>query len=266
MDYQILNNRFRFNLDKNIGKVLFIVEGDTREINLIASIFLNVLKYKNVVSINRNGKMKYKFFSENNINSQVVIINSKSSNIDSINDKSFIDIQIDLLKDNGLYYEYRNSAIYYVFDADRFEDSNKLRELINYYTNSREPNDDNDNRFNSIGGMLLLSYPAIETFVISNFEGNINTFGERFDFENKKLKEYINEKKYLNQNMTIETLSNAFSELINSLKTININSINLDDIQEFNTEIFEYEQSANKRYILSMLLISFLDLGIIEIE
>ena len=112
----------------------------------------------------------------------------------------------------------------------------------------------------------MLSYPAIETFIISNFEIDMSNFDKRFDFENQKLKEYIDYKKYLNNKMSIDTLSNAFLELINSLEKIDVKEINLDNTKEFNTDIFNYEQSVNNQYMLSLLLISFVDLGIIEIE
>ena len=229
MDYQILNKRFKFYKNKNIGRVLYIVEGSTREINIIGSIFLNVLGYEEVISINRNGRRKYRQFSKkDNINSQVIIINSETSNINTINNINFIDKQIQLLKENGLDYEYRNSAIYYIFDADRKEDISIIKDLINYYTNSREPNEDEQHKYNSIGGMLLLSYPAIESFIISNFEKNVVDFGRRFNLDNLDLKQYIGDKGYSNSKITIETLSNAFIELVNSLENININKINLD--------------------------------------
>ena len=38
MEYQILNKKFKFNKDKNIGSVLYIVEGERREINLLGYI------------------------------------------------------------------------------------------------------------------------------------------------------------------------------------------------------------------------------------
>ena len=43
MDYQILSKNFRFNINKNIGTVLYIVEGERREINLLGYIFKNIL-------------------------------------------------------------------------------------------------------------------------------------------------------------------------------------------------------------------------------
>ena len=268
MDYQVFNKNFKFNKNKNIGKVLYIVEGEKREINLIPNIFLNVLGYKEVAYTNRSGK-KVKYIqspNKENSNSKVVVINSKSSNIGSINDESFIEMQIELLKEKGLDYEFRNSAIYYIFDADRKEDKNIIRELSEYYTNSREPNEDKEHKYNSIGGMLLLSYPAIESFIISNFEKDILSFGDNFDFEKNTLKKYIGKQRYSDNKMSIKTLSNAFLQLINSLENINIDKINLDNTKEFNTAVFDYEQTVNSQYLLSLLLISFVDLGIIEIE
>lgn len=267
MDCQILNKKFKFNQNKNIGKVLYIVEGETREINLIAHIFLNILGYEEVQSISRSGRRKYRRFSrKDNVNSQVVIINSETSNMESINNTKFIDEQIKLLKDNGLDYEYRNGAIYYIFDADRKEDTNIVMKLSEHYTNSREPNEDLENKFDSIGGMLLLNYPMVEAFIISNFETDMINFDKRFNFESQNLKEYINNKRYSNKKISMDTLSNAFLQLINSLENININEINLDNTKEFNTTVLNYEQSVNNKYMLSLLLISFLDLGIIETE
>ena len=105
------------------------------------------------------------------------------------------------------------------------------------------------NKFDSIGGMLLLSYPAIETFVISNFEKDMINFDKRFDFENQKLKSYIGSKKYDDHKISIDTLTNAFIEMIRSLKKIDIQQINLDDLKECNSKVFDYELKNSKRYI-----------------
>ena len=80
------------------------------------------------------------------------------------------------------------------------------------------------------------------------------------------LKQYIGDKGYSNSKITIETLSNAFIELVNSLENININKINLDNTKDFNNQILNYENCEKNRYMLSLLLISFIDLGIIEIN
>lgn len=264
MDYQILNKKFRFNRDKNVGSVLYIVEGERREINLLGYIFKEILKYDEVIGIDRTGNERIKYISKENKNSKVFIINSEQSNIQSIANIEFRDKQVKILKQYDDEFDYEDVPIYYIFDCDRINDKKVIGDIIKTYINAREPSE--ENKYDSIGGMVLLSYPAIESFVISNFEKDMYKFHERFDFNEKTLKQYIGDNMYDNHNMSIDTLSNAFLELINSLEKIDVNKINLDNTKEFNTDIFNYEQSVNNRYMLSLLLISFVDLGIIEIE
>lgn len=261
MVYQ-LNSRFNLNIDKNIGTVIYIVEGEKREINLIEYIFKEILKYEEVIGIDRNGNERVKYISTKNANSKVFIINSEKSNVNSINNKEFFEKQIDILKTYDEEISYEDNPIYYIFDCDRAQDKSNIDNLINMYYNAMEPSE--ENKFDSIGGMMLLSYPSIETFVISNFEEDMYKFNERFDFENQTLKEYINANKYDNQKMNLETINNSFNELLKSLNNINIDKIDIDDVREFNNKIFQYEQKNKNQYMLSLLLISFIDLGIIE--
>lgn len=58
MGYQILNKKVKFNKDKNIGNVLYIVEGERREIMLLGHIFKEILGYKEVIGIDRNGNIQ----------------------------------------------------------------------------------------------------------------------------------------------------------------------------------------------------------------
>ena len=264
MDYQILNKKFKFNRDKNIGSVLYIVEGERREINLLGYIFKEILKYDEVIGIDRMGNERIKYISKKNKNSKVFIINSEQSNIQSIANTEFRDQQVKKLKQYDDEFNYENIPIYYIFDCDRKNDRIAIENVINTYINAREPSE--ENKYDSIGGMILLSYPAIESFIISNFEKDMYKFHERFNFNEKTLKQYIGDNKYDNHKMSIDTLSNAFLELVSSLENINANKINLDNMKDFNTTLFNYEQLVNNQYMLSLLLISFVDLGIIEIE
>jgi len=262
MDYQILNNNIKLNINKNIGKVLYIVEGERREINLLKTIFKDVLKYKEIITISRNGKKTCTYVNSNNENSKIAIINSEKSNISSIVNKDFIDEQVKNIRQYDLDFNYEDAAVFYIFDCDRLQDEINIEKLLKKFINSREPNE--EDKFNSIGGMLLLNYPSIETFVISNFEKDMYKFTERFDFETQKLKQYINDKKYYDSKLSISTIKNAFIEMVKSLNNININTLNLDDMTKFNMDVFEYEKLNKKQYMLSLLLISFIDLGIIE--
>ena len=80
MEYQILNKKFRLNKEKNIGSVLYIVEGEKREINLLGYIFKEILEYDEVIGIDRTGKTRIKYISKENRNSKVFIINSEKNN------------------------------------------------------------------------------------------------------------------------------------------------------------------------------------------
>lgn len=221
MEYQILNRKVKFNVNKNIGSVLYIVEGERREINLLGYLFKNILHYERIYGVDREGRERI-YVSEQNENSKIFIINSEKSNIQSITNKEFIDKQVTLLKRYEEDFNYEDIPIYYIFDCDRKNDQNNIEMLVNMFGNAREPSKENE--YDSIGGMLLLSYPSIET------------------------------------------LMNAFNELAKSLDNIdeNISEINLDDIRVFNKNVFEKEKRYNNQYMLSLLLISFVDLGIIE--
>lgn len=264
MDYQILNNKIKLNKNKNIGKVIYIVEGERREINLLTIIFKRILGYKEIITRTRSGKETFLLESDENVQSKIAIINSEKSNISSIENEKFIEEQIQELKHHDLTFNYENAAIYYIFDGDRLKDEENIKKLIGKFSNSRTPSI--ENKFDQIGGMLLLSYPAIETFIISNFEKEMIKFSERFDFEKNKLKRYINDKKYDDSKLNEQSIENAFKEMINSLRYIKIDKINLDDISDFNKAILEYEITSKRRYMLSLLLISFIDLGIIEMD
>lgn len=264
MAYQILNNDINLNINKNIGKVLYIVEGERREINLLSIIFKDILKYKEIITRTRSGKMTCTYTNPQNENSKIVIINSKSSNVASIVEKDFIDEQIKNIKQYDLDFNYEDAAVFYIFDCDRLNDEEKIKDLLKKFVNSREPNE--ENKFDSIGGMLLLNYPSIETFVISNFESEMYKFTERFDFKTQGLKKYISDNKYDDCKLSEETIKNAFLEMVESLKRIDIDRINLDNTAEFNDKVFKFEIANKKEYMLSLLLISFIDLGIITIN
>ena len=59
MEYQVLNKNFIINKDKNIGSVVYIVEGEKREINLLGHIFKEILKYSIQRDIMANSIFQY---------------------------------------------------------------------------------------------------------------------------------------------------------------------------------------------------------------
>ena len=150
--------------NKRIGKVLLIVEGGKHEFNLMKRIFVDILGFTQIEK--RRGNAKY-YVRSGESHSVIAVINTKTSNISSINEEQYLDaIFEELIEQHD--FDVNNAAIYYLFDRDPESNTNKqlIMGLINILKNSRE-NDDNMR-----GGMLILSYPSIEAYEISNFLNN----------------------------------------------------------------------------------------------
>jgi len=261
MDCQTIINKFRINKDKRTGNVLYIVEGARKEFNLIINLFQDILGFEYVAGISREGKEYGELTKPGQINSKIYIINTENSNVKSITDiNGFIEKQIEEINKYDFDFRYEYIPIYYIFDCDRHQDEDDIHDLVKDLNNSREGTE-----FNKIGGMLLLGYPSIESYVISHFENDI------FDFYNRnnastKLKQYTGDNQYDFARMNITTLKSAFEEMIKSIMYLGVNDIDVDNFKDANVKIFEKEQEKNNKVLLSLLLVSLMDLGIIEIE
>ena len=109
--------KIKNNINKNIGKVVYIVEGDNDEPKLIIDIFQKIFNY----SIVRYDKLNDKIVElkqDNNKYSKVYIIPAKYSAISTldINDDYFDEIFSKLSKYD---LDIDNSALYFLFDRDR---------------------------------------------------------------------------------------------------------------------------------------------------
>ncbi len=161
-DCPIIKVTMKINKDKSIGRVLFIVEGGKNEFSLLRRIFCNVLGYEYIEK--RRNRPDF-FVSKNTCTSKVAVINTEESNISDICDENcYLDSVFELLISK---YDFPvdRSAIYYLFDRDPKSnvDVELIKKLILTLTNPYE----NDNGLR--GGLLLLSYPSVESYNISNF-------------------------------------------------------------------------------------------------
>lgn len=167
-----------------------------------------------------------------------------------------------LINDQGI--DFDNAAIFYIWDRDRNSNVNTdiIKELLSTLRNPRDSVDYERH------GLLLLSYPSIETYTASNFIPNTYT---KKAATGKELKFSLNEKKILQQNISEKSIQMATKELFKALKSFDIEFKKemLDDMAKTNLEVFRkeesiYEQEAAYR-LLSMLSIALLNLGLIEI-
>lgn len=253
--------KITLNKDKSIGKVLYIVEGGKTEPYILWKLFASIFDYQ-VETLLRNKKY-HKYNSKVNPNSQVFVINAEESNIKNIDrDNEFLNNIFKELIEN-YDFDIDNSAIYYLFDRDKHSntDTELIKRLISELTNSRE----NKNFLRQ--GLLLFSYPSIESFTLSNFQED--SFYNKFS-TGTELKSYLHEHKINHKNIDENTLILATEELFKAFSSMNIKNYDIDHFGSCNMSIFEFEEctySKEELYsALSLISISLIDLGIIEIE
>lgn len=250
----------RLNKEKSIGKVLYIVEGGKTEPYLLHRIFCKIMNYQLETILRDKGYRKYN--SQENVTSQVFVINAEESNIKYIDrDNEFLDkLFVELIENYD--FDVDNAAIYYIFDRDNQSntDAEFIRKLLSVLVNSR------DNTY-AKQGMLLLSYPSIEAFTFSNFV--VNSFGQGFP-TGDALKKYLNECKINQSHIDENTVKHATEELLSALEELGIGKLDVDAFGESNLQIFEQQEERyekNKLYnALSLLCVSLIDLGVLEIE
>lgn len=251
----------RLNKEKSIGKVLFIVEGGKTEPFLLHRIFCKILDYQMETILRDKGYHKYN--SKTNLTSQVFVINAEESNIKYIaKDNEFLNnLFVELIENYD--FDVDNAAIYYLFDRDNQSntDDEFIRNLLSVLINARD-NDGYDRQ-----GMLLLSYPSIEAFTLSNFAEN--SFQRRYKIGDD-LKNDLHNNKYNQSRISEESLLHAMKELLHFLAEIGVTEWDIDEFGECNRAIFEFEEmeySKERLYrALSLLCISLIDLGLLEID
>lgn len=251
--------KVKINTSKSIGKVIYVVEGDKTEGDIIVNVFNKFLNY-NTIRYNKNNNTYIKLKSNNNKYSQVYIIPTKYSAINKllVSTDYLDEIYHQLSVDTNL--DVTNCAIYYLFDRDR--DSNRTKEiqkLIDILDNSRDNTDYN------LNGLLLLSYPSIEAFYCM-----LNGDSKELP-SGKEAKVYI--EKYKNVDVNEHNINTASISTISKIECLlkgdKFKEEFLDHFSFINKTIFNYEEAKyckdNTYDTYTLLLISLFDLGILEI-
>lgn len=248
----------KINLKKNIGNVLMVVEGEEYEFEILKRIFCQILGYKYIE------KKRYKtvfhdyneFVMKGNEDSRVIVINARNSNISSINkdDKYLNNMYMAIYNNYGI--DVNKIRTYFIWDRDPKSNNDEkiVRNLIKKFGNSM----DNGEEMN---GLLLLSYPAIESYVISNFENDI------LRKEIGHLKSYVKEKGYKAKNMNRDTIKLAVTLMHKVFKSFGIKNYSVDSFSKTSLKLFDKEEQCfkdgEKYRLLSLISIIFIDLGII---
>ena len=249
------------NKSKSIGKVLFVVEGGWTEPYILRRIFTTIFDYQ-FETVLRDKKYS-KYNSKENATSQVFVINAEESNIKNIDkDNQFLNRLFAELIEN-YDFDVDNAAIYYLFDRDSKSNTDVafIKDMLSVLVNAR------DNEGYERQGMLLMSYPSIESFTVSNFEEN--SFNKSFD-TGHNVKIYAHSQNFNNQKLSEDTLLHATSELLNALKVIEQKNFDIESFGDTSRKVFEYEertyQKTSQYRLLSLVVIALIDLGLVEVE
>ena len=248
----------KINFKRNIGTVLIIVEGASDEFDLLKQIFRKILHY-NYIEKSRNQqnfKNYDEFVMKGNENSRVIVINSKNSNLSSIKkDEEYLnEIYKSLYFDYGI--DIKNINIYFIWDRDNNSNPREVtRDMLSKLGNSQE------NKDGEMNGLLLLCYPCVEAFIISNFDMKTLFLKE------KNLKDYVKNNDYKINRINRYTLLNATVMMHKSLIELGVNNYNLDDFSKTSLKVFDKQEIIfkDKKYysLLSLVSIILLDLNII---
>lgn len=259
MDCQTTIKNLKINKNKSIGEVIIVVEGEDEEFRLLKHIFTEILDYSYVEFNRRNKTITKKFQSKTNPSSTVIIANTNSSLLSSITDDSEYKEKLFKLLREDYHKSLNNIPIYILWDRDRETNSQEVVEkALKTYGNAR------DNGF-EMNGLLLLNYPCVESYELSNF---IKQEYNNVYSTSKECKKNFKESIFNIKKIKDATLFLAIENMNRSIKKFNILEYNPDFFKDTNLKIFNKQEELfkNKEIIQSLSLISImlLDLGIIE--
>jgi hypothetical protein len=235
--------------------------------DILNHIFTKIYDYS-CIEIKRKGSSEKinileKYTSSTNKNSTIYVINTENSNVSSIsNGQEYLNNIFRMLYEQyGL--EPHKASIYYLFDRDKGSNSETIiKELLMSLKNSLD-NGENAN------GLLLLSFPCIESFIISCYEDNCKSL----TISSKKIKRYLSDNHYQQHRLSSDHIIRACNEMITSIAFLinhELITSDIDDFGDLNLLLFEKQEemySLNRVYnIMSLLIISFIDLKLVSIE
>ena len=257
MECQSTIKHLKINKNKVLGEVVILVEGESEEFKLLKHIFTKIFDY-NYIPIKRNKVMQDVFKSKSNNTSTIIIANTANSNIKSIMENdNYKDKLYEILK-KDYNRSLKNVPIYILWDRDA--ESNK-GEIVLKTLNTFSSALDNDYDMN---GLLLLSYPCIEIFELSNFDKRL--WKENFTssgLAKKKMKDSIPKLTSINE----KTLLLAVENMHRIMKNYGILQYDSTNFKKENLQIFINETDEYLEYgyfnALSLVSIMLIDLGLI---
>lgn len=248
----------RLNRQKSIGRCLFVVEGGRNEFSLLRRIFCDVLKYEYLEK--RRDKLDW-FQSPNRSTSKVAVVNPRESHVSFIRDQDYLDRVFQSLIEEH-HFPVDQSAIYYLFDRDPM--SNVQKELLEALLG--ELQDPYENAGGLRGGLLLLSYPSIESYGVSCFIPDSHSLSFCLGTD---VKAFVGSNRQIQLNKISEDSLMVAARAMLAYYQEHDLEFDVDGYGWLNEKTFAKQEAcfaATGEYrLLSLLSVAFLQLGILEI-
>lgn len=271
--------KYRIDKTKNIGNVIFVVEGGRpetggTELRLLKKIFADILEYE--VHELRRGCDEFIGYGKNP-QFRVFALNLPKNQLTELTEESIDELFCRLIEEFGIKPE--DCPIFYLYDRDVLSyKKNELRgKYVKKYTDPYGT-DSGDQ------GQLLLSYPAIESFLLSCLEDDTFKMSSRLGKDVKgMLTDKICPSDCIDKtNIHLETVDMVFSEdkseaekrLVHSvnemdkgLKSVGITSYDVDNLSSTLLDVYDFQQQKyteeNTFLLLSLVGMALLELGVI---
>lgn len=252
--------KFALNKTKRIGNVAIIVEGEQEEPQIFHKIFHEILGY--TCNIKTKNQKSFTLFKGHDPLSSVHIINANSNNIKFLNTQDYYAYIFKLEDDYGV--KLKNASTYFIFDRD--PKNNKLHMINRLARELSSAQNDSETQ----NGLLLLSYPCIESFLLNGTmpQSYLNMFGI-----GKDLKKHTKKQKLTINQIDEHFITHAAGELqdfLSQICNLNISDIAYDNFSEQHLSIIEAQQEHYKKhntfYCVSEILLALIDLGVLTVQ
>lgn len=271
--------KYKIDKTKNIGNVIFVVEGGRpetggTELRLLKKIFADILGYE--VQELRRGSEEFIGYGQNP-NFRVFALNLPKNQLTQLTEEAMDELFCRLREEFHIKPE--DCPIFYLYDRDVLSyKRNELRKkYVRKYTDpyGTETGDQ---------GQLLLSYPAIESYLMSCVKTNTVEMSFQLGQETKVAltNEICTEDCADKTDIHLETVDLVFTneteemekrlihsinEMDNGLKAMGVQTYDLDNLAPTLLEVYDYQQQKyieeNTFSLLSFVGMALLELGVI---
>ena len=262
--FRNMTDKYIFDPNRNIGTVIFVVEGGRpefsgTELKLLKAIFADLLGYE-VQELIR-GQEEFIAHGSNSF-SKVFALNLPKNQLTQLNDDSLDELFKRLKQEFRIKPE--DCPIFFIYDRDyKSYKNNELRgKYVKRYVDPYS--DDEGNQ-----GQLLLSYPCVESYILSLTLENAHKikYGLGKDLKkDQELHQNIKTTDDINGNMLIH----AVNEMNKGLQSLKIDEYDIDNLAPVFLEAYAKQQENYLKHksvnLLSFVSMALLELGIIQPE